>query len=335
MITLPEGYTARAALLTDEQAVLELLNAVSLQIVGEIEETLDDIRDEWTEPQFNLATQTCVILAPDGSLVGYAIVYDETPYDVVDFDVYSAISQWGINDWIEPYLLQWVEQYTRERMDRVAADLRVVLHAWTHAVDTRFKSTLESAGMIPIRFAFWMRIALDSTPPVVPLPDGLTLDFVREGEPWKPIYYALNEIWRDHWGFIAGDIEDEFPIWEHHWKADYVPDLWMIAKDGDRLAGMCLCKVKVTDDGTLGWVSNLGVVRDYRKRGLGEAMLRNAFARLHAHGQTRVGLGVDGGSLTNAVGLYERVGMHVHTRFDLYEKVLREGRDPRTVSAGE
>ena len=49
------------------------------------------------------------------------------------------------------------------------------------------------------------------------------------------------------------------------------------------------------------------------------------FAEYHQRGKYKVGLGVDGDSLTGAMRLYEKAGMRVHRQLDLYEKVLRPG----------
>jgi mycothiol synthase len=81
------------------------------------------------------------------------------------------------------------------------------------------------------------------------------------------------------------------------------------------------------DDGDeqMGWVARLGVRRPWRRQGLGEALLRTSFARFQTVGYTRAGLMVDASSLTNAVALYERAGMHVQKRTLVYRKMLRGG----------
>ena len=75
----------------------------------------------------------------------------------------------------------------------------------------------------------------------------------------------------------------------------------------------------------VGYVDMVGVRREYRRRGLAQAMLRRSFVLYWDRGQRSVGLGVDGESLTHAVALYEKVGMHIHRRLMCYEKVLRDG----------
>ena len=72
------------------------------------------------------------------------------------------------------------------------------------------------------------------------------------------------------------------------------------------------------------------VLREYRRRGIGEALLYMAFDAFYKMGKKRVGLGVDASSLTGAATLYKRVGMYITRQFDLYEKELRAGVDLTT-----
>jgi ribosomal protein S18 acetylase RimI-like enzyme len=50
--------------------------------------------------------------------------------------------------------------------------------------------------------------------------------------------------------------------------------------------------------------------------------LRASFSEFAARKATRVGLGVDAENLTGAVRLYERAGMTVERRFDIYQKAV-------------
>ena len=73
----------------------------------------------------------------------------------------------------------------------------------------------------------------------------------------------------------------------------------------------------------MGWVGMLGVRRPWRRRGLGELLLRTAFAEFARHGETRVGLGVDAESETGATRLYESAGMTLAFRINVFRKDLR------------
>ena len=110
------------------------------------------------------------------------------------------------------------------------------------------------------------------------------------------------------------------------------PELWILAMDGDEVAGMALCASRRAGQEDLGWVSSLGVRRPWRRRGLALAILRRAFGLLAARGKSRVGLGVDSQSLTGATRLYEKAGMHVVRELYEYERVIRDGKDLRTTA---
>ena len=87
------------------------------------------------------------------------------------------------------------------------------------------------------------------------------------------------------------------------------PLLWLLAWDGDELAGFVLASSGRGSEPELGWVGTLGVRPAWRRRGLGEALLRSAFAELFTRGHRRVGLGVDTENVSGALRLYERVGV--------------------------
>jgi GNAT superfamily N-acetyltransferase len=80
--------------------------------------------------------------------------------------------------------------------------------------------------------------------------------------------------------------------------------------------------VLVRERNGVAWVSRLFTVREWRRRGLGEALLHDAFGKFWREGRRSVGLGVDAQSDTGANRLYERVGMHVHWGAVVFEKAL-------------
>ena len=98
------------------------------------------------------------------------------------------------------------------------------------------------------------------------------------------------------------------------------PSLWLLAFDGDELAGCSLGYLERGTDTDLGWIGTLGVRAPWRRRGLGEALLRRSFAALHARGKRRIGLGVDAGNVTGALRLYERAGMRPVRRSDNWRR---------------
>jgi ribosomal protein S18 acetylase RimI-like enzyme len=114
---------------------------------------------------------------------------------------------------------------------------------------------------------------------------------------------------------------DPYESWTHWYVEDpsFDPSLWFLAEAGDDLAGIVLARPNESEPG-LGWIRILGVVPEYRRRGLGEALLRHTFAEFARRGFEAVGLGVDAENPTGAVRLYERAGMHVARTSLLFEK---------------
>jgi ribosomal protein S18 acetylase RimI-like enzyme len=71
-----------------------------------------------------------------------------------------------------------------------------------------------------------------------------------------------------------------------------------------------------------GWVNSLAVRDAWRRRGIGEALLRAAFAAFRERGTTTVVLNVDRDNTTGATRLYERAGMRLRRRWLVVAKTL-------------
>ena len=80
-------------------------------------------------------------------------------------------------------------------------------------------------------------------------------------------------------------------------------------------------------------IEDLGVIRRWRRKGLGTALLLTLLGRLRQLGFERAELGVDADSLTGATRLYERVGFEPTRTAVALEKELWAGRDLATRTA--
>jgi ribosomal protein S18 acetylase RimI-like enzyme len=134
----------------------------------------------------------------------------------------------------------------------------------------------------------------------------------------EPLLHRLNqETFADHWGFTP----TPYGEWLH-WlmeMGDADPSLWFVAEVARKPAGLCVCQPFEWGEPDCGWVSTLGVLPAFRGRGLGTSLLEHSLAAFQARGLARAGLGVDAENTTGAVRLYERVGMRVSERQDLWE----------------
>jgi ribosomal protein S18 acetylase RimI-like enzyme len=184
-------------------------------------------------------------------------------------------------------------------------------------------------GMELIRHSFRMLIEMEQAPPRPILPQGITIRAVTDPEREIETICRLDtEAFRDHFGYIEQPFEEELALFENWLKNDENlsdPSLWFLAMNEKKAVGYALCTVRDYENEGFGHVNGLGVLRDYRRRGIGLALLHHTFGEYYRRGKRGVTLGVDAENLTGALRLYKKAGMHVHRQFDLYEKELRPG----------
>ncbi len=129
-------------------------------------------------------------------------------------------------------------------------------------------------------------------------PAGIERIAVAEADP-DALHALLSDCYANGSGIVA-------PL--ETWWADtvldeeYNPDLvFVAATPSGEIAGMLLCW-------SSGFIKDVAVASHMRGRGIGEAMLRAAFATLQQRGFTQVDLKAMADN-TTAIRLYERLGM--------------------------
>jgi ribosomal protein S18 acetylase RimI-like enzyme len=165
-----------------------------------------------------------------------------------------------------------------------------------------------------------MEIKLETAPVTAIWPEGVELRPFVKGEHDVALWQAQNEAFRDHWG--SHDVSFEEFQHSRFDREDADPTLWMIAWDGNEVAGFSINRFRMG----IGWVGTLGVRRPWRKKGLGLALLQSSFGEFYKRGKSTIGLGVDASNPTGATRLYQRAGMSIASEFLTYEKELRPGR---------
>lgn len=230
------------------------------------------------------------VLEVDGRIVGYGdiqLIGDDIALDV------AAPEHWAtFCDWAEA-----------EAQAAGARRVRIFLPAG-HTIE----ASLERRGYRMWRSSYTMEVALDEAPaepPGLPPPFRLRTYRPRDQEPLRG---ALNE------AFARDPFHHE--VTQASFRETYLggrgfdPSLWFLAWDAHELAGFLLVSPERAGDPDLAWIQTLGVRPPWRRRGIGEGLLRTALRELHARGHQRVGLGVDGEN-EDAIRLYRRLKMAV------------------------
>jgi mycothiol synthase len=289
----------------DFYAMLDVLNAPGRAAYGEDSYSANEVRNWLTSPKVD-PERDIRLADEEGRLVGYVDVDQQGPEPIWWSDV--RVHPEADVRAVVPDLLAWAEGRAQSG----------ILRVWTGSVLEDVREAYEAAGFRPTRHAFRMAIELDEEPGPPAWPVGISVRLFSHGDE-QPVYEAVKETWLDTWA----PMEESYEEWAHwsHDREDFDPSLWFLALDGGDIAGFALCQPSETRSDT-GWINILGVRRPWRRRGLGEALLRHAFAEFRRRGFPRAGLGVDAQSPTGATRLYERAGMHVERRTDFYEKEL-------------
>lgn len=262
----------RPAGMSDVEAAHEVSEALSVALHGASETTADHLRAAWDYGR------AWVALDGDDRVIGYATLED------------GYVEVWPHPD---------------HRGGTVAGAL---LDAVTRQGGRLETIVPEAAGDLVALYAMrgWRRTRsvlrmqkdVSGAQPAPEWPEGVAVRTYTDADA-AAVHALLVEA-------FAGSAEEVLPFarWQPWMTNDpgYDPAVWFLAEAGTELAGVCLCWRE-------GWVKDLAVRPSWRGRGLGEALLRAAFAEFHRRGAATVGLKVDSDNPTGAVRLYERVGM--------------------------
>ena len=315
----PEGYSTRAVTRADAPAVLEILAASDRALIGEADYAAEDLAEEWGRPRFDLATDPFLVTvhdhgqALDGSPVAYAYIWESEAGRVVVS--WFAVHPDHDTEALEAFMLERIETRAREKLAG-AEPGTAVLRGVAYENETIAPRLLRESGFEPVRYFWRMAIPLrgDEAPPEPP--GGITLRDFEPDTDAADVHAALLEAFADHWGTPTAPFDE----WTEEFMTgdEYDPTLWIVAEDGEQVAGALLAR----RTGERGWIAELGVRPAWRGRGVGAALLRSSFARFAARGVREAILSVDSDNVTGATRLYERVGMTSRFRFDFWEKRL-------------
>ena len=147
-----------------------------------------------------------------------------------------------------------------------------------------------------------MRIALPAGTAAPAWPDGFAVRTFRDDDA-SALHALLVHGYRHGGGSVA-----PFAAWLPALTGDveFDPELVVLAEAAGGLAAASICW-------TSAFVKDLVVHESWRRRGLGEALLRRAFRTFEERGAHHVDLKVEADN-PPAIRLYERVGMRVVER---------------------
>ena len=226
-------------------------------------------------------------------------------------------------------LLRWNIARSRQIAAGHETDRPRILGSFAADTETACRALLASAGFTEARWFFHMVRPNLLDIPSRSLPEGIEIRPVTNDDA-RMVFDADVEAFLDHWGgFDASD--ESFRNWID--EPDFDPSLWVVAFDGDEIAGGIINNIHAAENAALGvnrgWLDSVFVRRPWRRRGLARALVARSLEVLAARGVDSAILGVDADNPTGALGVYTDNGFEVHKRLTAFRRPLAAGGNDR------
>ncbi|MFG2053637.1 GNAT family N-acetyltransferase [Micromonospora sp. NPDC048930] len=313
-MTLPAGWTARRPTLDDVPAILTVVHAADTFAVGYPDFDAEDVRDALTAPFVDMARDSWLVTDPDGVVVAWSILSNPTGVGREFVEVYVDPERGA--ELRAPLLERLLERVAERATERDLPALTV--RTAVFAPETRWAAELAEAGFTLVKRYVRMTRSLADLPAEPPPPPGVTV------RPLRPDDEADLREFHRIFDTAFRDTPDYEPLGFAQWR-ELLPsygkvwDEWFVAEVDGVPAGALQSSDQALDH-DLGWVRTLSVLPAYRRRGVGAALLRRAFAVYAAKGRAGAGLGVDLANPTVPVTLYRSVGLREQRWTDMYER---------------
>ncbi len=284
--------------------------------------TLEDIRNHYDHLLNTDLERDVLVVELDGRVIGYSQQNWVEELDAVAFRHQQYLLPERRGRGIRRAMLARCEARAREVAATLDIDRRMQMSTWLCEDEVSWAERLERAGHSPARYFYEMVRDLREPIEERPLPEGLEVRPVPEKDHRK-VFLAANEAELDHW---AGRVwtEEDFQSFMNNPVTD--PSLWMVAYDGEEVAGTVLNWVNHEENEQMerlwGYTEVIAVRRPYRGMGLAKALITRSMRMLKGMGMEFANLGVDTENPSGALGLYKGLGYQVLKSYMVYRKDL-------------
>jgi GNAT superfamily N-acetyltransferase len=311
---LPDGYILRHPTPDDLPDVQALLDAAESADLGEPCRHDMQIAVVAATSRLDLTDGAWLVVAPDGVLAGAGWLWVPRAGDTelaADHYVHPAYREGPADD----LLIDRIEERASAILADAPAATRLVF--FCEESNVRRHRPLLTRGYAHVRGFYGMRIDLEKGRPAPEWPCGIEVRTIRPEPDGRLVHAASEEAFAEHYLFGPTPFDE--------WHAGTVarddcdPSLWLVAWDGEEVAGQAWAVIGEVN----AYVEDLSVRKPWRGRGLGSALLVEAFRLLGDRGERIARLFVDAQNATGALRVYERMGMRVERRIEALDRALR------------
>lgn len=288
---------------SDSLAVTALFNQRALRFLGVADTDQADIDAMLTLPGRDLAQVTVTAWDATGTLVGFGYISHSTNATI-------TVANTVVDESIEmtPAHRELVELVAQ----KAATHRREIIHE-VAAADEPLITVLRDLALREVRRFDLMTRTFTSKSEAPIWPVGIEPRPFDIEHDLNDVHHCLTEAFRDHYGGGFRSIEE----FQHDLvdQPSFDPSLVSIAHANGEIVGTAISLPTFPEQPGFGYLCDLAVTREWRRRGLGSALLLHSFGRLREHGCDGCALHVDTDSKTNASRLYTGAGMTAHTRY--------------------
>jgi mycothiol synthase len=313
-VVLPDHFTARSPEPSDAEDLYGMLAAYNTSVIGFADCTPSEVADGLVEPGFEPETDGWLVVAKSGLPVGYATAFGKGDREFVEIEVAAQ----------DPAVAAWLFDQTMDRareMGHERGHAEITVDSFVYRADELLRALLSGHDFSAATSYHRMRI--DHNGPVA-APEEPTGVVVRRGAFDDAARWAAHEVilecFRGQFGFVARPHDEWLAAREAQATFDW-SQLTVLECDG-RAVAIRDCGDGYVEDENCGYIQMLGVVEEFRGRGLARFLLHDAFALDAAAGRAGTILLVDTNNPTPALGLYLSVGLKPTLVYDGWRRVL-------------
>ena len=241
-----------------------------------------------------------------GQIKGLALIFREFPIGRSIIEVMTTPDLAGSPDEID---------LVQRAIAKAESQKLSVAHICVMADSGRGK-VLEQAGFTKVRTYLDMLWNMDELAELE-LPEGYSVLSFQTGD--TPLLTQVqNDAFTGSWGFCPNTEEQiEYRTQMPNTSKDGI----LFLMEGNSPAGYCWTVMVPAENGVRGVIGMIGVVPDYRGKGVSRHILQAGMKHLRSIGLAEIGLEVDGNNAP-AVGLYKSAGFKTMGERHWFERVL-------------
>ena len=218
----------------------------------------------------------------------------------------------------------------RQLLETALTELKVrgmtAAQAWTDSENRDYIQLLERLEFKRVRVGSTMEMDLGNVSQHIGEDEHVAIRPLQKDreEDIELINRLDNEIYKEHFNFRPDTLEETryFLFYNPYFKER---ETFFAVLNGERIGYVTVGideKYSLEKKVRAGRISSVGVLKGYRRRGIGARLMLHGLETLKAKGMTRAILHVDDYNPTEALTLYEKVGFRVNKKDFTYERKL-------------